>query len=140
MISREAIRLARLLLRLMPDESEATGLLALMLLQDSRRDARLDAAGRLMLLEDQDRSLWDRAEIDEGLELAGRASRMGAGQYTLQAAIAAEHASAPSAAQTAWPRIALLYGALAEVSRSPVVDLNRAVAWRWPTVPSAGSS
>jgi RNA polymerase sigma-70 factor, ECF subfamily len=124
----EAIRLARVLVALMPDEAEAIGLLALMLLQDSRRDARVDAAGELVLLEEQDRSLWDEAEIREGLSLVDEALRRGGGRYALQAAIAAEHARAASADETDWPRIATLYARLARLDPSPVVELNRAVA------------
>ena len=122
----EAIRLARVLVTLMPDESEATGLLALMLLQHSRRDARVDEHGQLVLLEDQDRSLWRRDEIAEGVVLARRSGPRG--EYGLQAAIAAEHALAPSADAVNWPAIALLYERLAAVAPSLVVDLNRAVA------------
>jgi RNA polymerase sigma-70 factor (ECF subfamily) len=122
----EAIRLARVLVALMPDESEAAGLLALMLLQHSRRDARIDEHGGLVLLEDQDRSLWRRDEIAEGVALARRAGL--AGEYGLQAAIAAEHALAPSADAVNWHAIAVLYERLAAVAPSPVVDLNRAVA------------
>jgi RNA polymerase sigma-70 factor (ECF subfamily) len=122
----EAIRLARVLVALMPDESEAAGLLALMLLQHSRRDARIDEHGELVLLEDQDRSLWRRDEIAEGVALARRAGL--AGEYGLQAAIAAEHALAPSADAVNWHAIAVLYERLAAVAPSPVVDLNRAVA------------
>ncbi len=121
----EAIRLARVLRSLMPDEAEAAGLLALMLLQDSRRDARTGPAGELVLLEEQDRGLWDRGQIEEGLELV---ERLPAGSYALQAAIAAEHARAPSPEATDWPRIAHLYGLLARAAPGPVVELNRAVA------------
>ena len=121
----EAIRLARLLHRLMPDEPEAAGLLALTLLQDSRRDARTGPGGEVVLLEDQDRSLWDRAQIDEGLELV---RRLPPGPYGLQAAVAAEHARAVRAADTDWARIAELYGLLARAAPGPVVELNRAVA------------
>src|SRR5207237_9110665 len=96
-LAAEAIRLARMLVALMPDEPDAIGLLALLLLQDSRREARVDAGGELVLLDEQDRSLWDQAEIEEGLALAGRAVR-GGGRYALQAAIAAEHARAASGA------------------------------------------
>ena len=125
----EAIRLAKLLAVLMPDEPEALGLLALMLLQDSRRDARLDAAGHLVLLEDQDRSRWNRARIDEGARLLERAlARRRVGPYQLQAAIAAVHASAGQPGQTDWARIAELYSALATLEPSPVIELNRAVA------------
>jgi RNA polymerase sigma-70 factor (ECF subfamily) len=124
----EAIRLGRVLVALMPDEAEAIGLLALMLLQDSRRDARVDPAGELVLLEEQDRSLWDEAEIREGMEFVDEALRRGGGRYVLQAAIAAEHARAASASETDWARIAALYGGLAQLDPSPVVELNRAVA------------
>jgi RNA polymerase sigma-70 factor, ECF subfamily len=121
----EAIRLARVLRALMPDEPEVAGLLALMLLQDSRRDARTGPGGELVLLEDQDRRLWDRGEIDEGIEIV---RGLPAGPYALQAAIAAEHAGAAHASETNWRRIAELYGALAQAAPSPVVELNRAVA------------
>jgi RNA polymerase sigma-70 factor (ECF subfamily) len=125
----EAIRLVRLLAALMPGEPEVVGLLALMILQDSRRGARVDADGRLVLLEDQDRSRWDRAEIEEGLELMGQAfAAARPGPYQLQAAIAAEHARAATASQTRWGRIAGLYAALVTMAPSPVVELNRAVA------------
>jgi RNA polymerase sigma-70 factor (ECF subfamily) len=127
-LAAEAIRLARVLVASMPDEAEAIGLLALMLLQDSRRDARVDAAGELVLLEDQDRSLWDEPEIREGQSLVDEALRRGGGRYALQAAIAAEHARAASADETDWPRIAALYARLARLDPSPVVELNRAVA------------
>ena len=125
----EAIRLARALSRLMPDEPEATGLLALMLLHHARRHARLDAAGDVITLEDQDRSLWDSGEIEEAevlLEAALRHRR--AGPYQLQAAIAACHTAAADAADTDWAQIASLYELLARVVPSPVVALNRAVA------------
>jgi RNA polymerase sigma-70 factor (ECF subfamily) len=121
----EAIRLARVLRGLMPDEAEVAGLLALMLLQHSRRDARMDGAGDLVLLEDQDRSRWKRGEIEEGLSLI---IPLRPGPYALQAAIAAEHARAPTAEATDWRRIAELYGLLAQVAPGPVVELNRAVA------------
>jgi RNA polymerase sigma-70 factor (ECF subfamily) len=124
----EAIRLGRVLVSLMPDEPEVLGLLALMLLQDSRRDARVGPAGELVLLEDQDRATWDRAEIEEGLALIDRALRRGPGPYRLQAAIAAEHARAARADQTDWRRIAALYDELVELLPGPVVALNRAVA------------
>src|ERR671935_647879 len=122
----------------MPDEAEAIGLLALMLLQDSRREARVDAGGDLVLLEDQDRSLWDQAEIEEGLALAARAARGGRGRYGLQAAIAAEHARAQTAADTDWARIASLYCELAQLDPSPVVELNRAVAVALAESPARG--
>ncbi|HEY6653696.1 MAG TPA: RNA polymerase sigma factor [Solirubrobacterales bacterium] len=138
-LSGEAIRLAGTLARLMPDESEALGLLALMLLQDSRREARVDAEGELVLLEDQDRSLWDRREIETGLGVLERASRLGpAGPYVLQAAIAAEHARAESPAETEWPRIAFLYGLLARAQPSPVIELNRAAAVAMAEGPERG--
>jgi RNA polymerase sigma-70 factor, ECF subfamily len=121
----EAIRLARVLRTLMPDESEVAGLLALMLLQDSRRDARTGPEGQLVLLEDQDRGLWDRGQIEEGLAIV---ERLPPGPYALQAAIAAEHARAASGEATDWRRIADLYGLLARMTPGPVVELNRAVA------------
>lgn len=125
----EAIRLARLLAELLPSEPENLGLLALMLLQDSRRNARVDDAGALVPLEEQDRSLWDRQEIEEGLRLAGEVLRANdAGPYALQAAIAAEHARAKSAAETDWPRIASLYASLESIYPTPVIRLNHAVA------------
>ena len=125
----EAIRLGRLLARLMPDHAETAGLLALMLLQDSRRAARVDAAGDVVLLDDQDRSLWDRDRIEEGICMLGRAARLERdGPYQVQAAIAAVHASAASAAATDWHRIVGLYDELALIAPSPVVDLNRAAA------------
>jgi RNA polymerase sigma-70 factor (ECF subfamily) len=128
-LCREAIRLSRLLARLMPDEPEALGLLALMLLQDSRREARCDARGEPVLLQDQDRSRWDRISIAEGMGLVERALRLGPpGAYTLQAAVAALHAAAPRAADTDWAQIAQLYAVLERVAPSPVVTLNRAVA------------
>jgi RNA polymerase sigma-70 factor (ECF subfamily) len=121
----EAIRLTRVLRALMPDEAEVAGLLALMLLQGSRRDARTGPDGQLVLLGEQDRSLWHRDEIEEGL---GLLRRLPPGPYALQAAIAAEHARAPTAEATDWARIAALYGLLARAAPSPVVELNRAVA------------
>ena len=123
----------------MPDESEALGLLALMLLQDSRREARVDAAGELVLLEDQDRSLWDRREIETGLGLLERATRLAPpGPYVLQAAIAGEHARASRPAETDWPRIASLYGLLARAQPSPVIELNRAAAVAMAEGPERG--
>ena len=125
----EAIRLGKLLSVLMPDEAEAFGLLSLMLLQDSRRDARTDELGELVLLEDQDRTLWNRERIDEGLRVLDRAlSLRRSGPYQLQAAIAALHAQASTANQTDWRQIALLYAELDRATGSPVVALNRAVA------------
>jgi RNA polymerase sigma-70 factor, ECF subfamily len=135
----EAIRLAGTLARLMPDESEALGLLALMLLQDSRRDARVGSGGELVLLEEQDRSLWDRREIDTGLGLLDRAARLGPpGPYVLQAAIAGEHARAATPAKTNWFRIASLYELLARAQPSPVIALNRAVAVAMTAGPERG--
>ena len=125
----EAIRLGRLLRELLPAEPEVGGLLALMLLHDSRRDTRTDETGAVVLLEDQDRSRWDRAKIAEGVALVADALRTGEpGGYAVQAAIAALHAGAPSARATDWTQIAALYGALARLHPSPVVELNRAVA------------
>jgi len=127
-LSGEAIRLGRLLLELLP-EPEVMGLLALMLLQESRRKARTSPTGDLVLLENQDRSLWNRDQIAEGKSLLERAlSSRRFGPYTLQAAIAAVHAEAPSAAATDWAQIVALYGLLAQLEPSPVVELNRAVA------------
>jgi len=125
----EAIRLGRVLCAIDPTDPEGRGLLALMLLHDSRREARVDAAGALVLLEDQDRSLWDGAQIDEGLKLVDAALQMGRiGPYQLQAAIAALHAEARTPAATDWAQIAALYGELGRVQPSPVVQLNGAVA------------
>jgi RNA polymerase sigma-70 factor (ECF subfamily) len=138
-LSAEAIRLARVLARLMPDEPEATGLLALMLLHDARRLARVDASGDLITLEDQDRSLWDAAEIGEGVEVLDGALRYGRpGPYQVQAAIAACHVTAPAADQTDWAQIAGLYGRLAEFLPTPVVELNYAVAVGMARGPAAG--
>jgi RNA polymerase sigma-70 factor, ECF subfamily len=138
-LSGEAIRLGGTLARLMPDEPEALGLLALMLLQDSRREARVDDSGELVLLEDQDRSQWDQREIETGLGLLERATRLGPpGSYVLQAAIAAEHAKASSAAETDWRRIASLYELLSRAQPSPVVALNRAVAVAMAEGPEGG--
>ena len=138
-LSAEAIRLARLLAELMPDEPESLGLLALLLLHDARREARTSEAGDLVLLEDQDRSRWDRAEIDEGQALLDRALRIGrAGPYQVQAAIAALHDTAPTASATDWREIAALYGRLAELAPSPVIELNRAVAIALAEGPAAG--
>ena len=120
----EAIRLGKLLAVLMPDESEVLGLLALMLLQDSRREARLAPTGELVLLEDQDRTLWNRDRVAEGLRVLERASALRrTGPYVLQAAIAAAHAE-----DRPWEEIVLLYDRLADLAPSPVVELNRAVA------------
>ncbi|WP_339156114.1 RNA polymerase sigma factor [Actinomadura luteofluorescens] len=125
----EAIRLARLLHDLAPDDPEVTGLLALLLLQHSRHAARTDGAGDLVALEDQDRSRWDRAAIAEGAALVDEALRRGEpGPYQVQAAIAACHGTARTAGETDWPQIAALYGRLEAMSPGPVVRLNRAVA------------
>jgi RNA polymerase sigma-70 factor (ECF subfamily) len=138
-LSAEAIRLARTLAQLMPDEPEADGLLALMLLQDARRDARVDADGQLVTLEHQDRARWDRDEIDEGLGVLDKALRRGrSGAYQVQAAIAACHATAARASDTDWAEIAALYGRLAVLLPSPVVELNRAVAVGMSEGPAAG--
>jgi RNA polymerase sigma-70 factor (ECF subfamily) len=135
----EGIRLARLVVELLPEEAEARGLLALMLLQDSRRTARLGPEGELVLLEDQDRTGWDRTRIAEGRAELDRALRAGPpGAYRLQAAIAAEHADARAWADTDWPRIAALYGDLARLLPSPVVEVNRAVAVGFADGPAAG--
>jgi RNA polymerase sigma-70 factor, ECF subfamily len=137
-LSQEAIRLGRLLVERLP-EPEVLGLLALMLLQESRHAARVSQEGELILLEDQDRSLWNRAFIDEGKVLVERALVSRAfGPYTLQAAIAALHADAPSADKTDWPQIAELYGLLLRIHPSPVIELNRAVAIAMRDGPSAG--
>ena len=125
----EAIRLGRVLLRLLPDEAEARGLLSLMLLQHSRRDSRISDQGDLVLLEEQDRSRWDHDMIDEGLAvLEGAMALRRPGPYQVQAAIAAIHARAPRPEDTDWPQIAVLYDTMAEMAPSPVVELNRAVA------------
>ncbi len=138
-LSAEAIRLAGVLARLMPDEPEAGGLLALMLLHDARRGARLDASGDLITLEDQDRSLWDAAAISEGIAILEAALRCGRpGPYQIQAAIAACHATAPTSDRTDWPQIAALYGRLAEFLPTPVVELNYAVAVGMARGPAAG--
>ncbi len=137
-LSAEAIRLGRLLYGMLPDP-EAAGLLALMLLHESRREARSGTDGDLVLLEAQDRSRWDRALIEEGLQLVPRAlSARPVGVYALQAAIAAVHAEAREAAATDWTQIAGLYGLLARVDPSPVVELNRAVAVAMGEGPAAG--
>ena len=135
----EAIRLARTLSRLMPDEPEAMGLLALMLLHDARRVARTDEAGDLVPLEEQDRSRWDAGKIAEGVRLLKAALRLGrTGPYQLQAAIAACHATAAEAADTDWAEIATLYGRLVRLVPSPVVKLNRAVAVGMAEGPAVG--
>ncbi|HLY14732.1 MAG TPA: RNA polymerase sigma factor [Candidatus Limnocylindrales bacterium] len=135
----EAIRLGRVLAELMPDEPEVLGLLALMLLQDARREARVGSTGDLILLEDQDRSRWDRTRIEEGARLVERALRMQrTGPYQLQAAIAAVHDEAVDPAGTDWAQVVGLYGLLARIAPSPVVDLNLAVAVAFVDGPAAG--
>ncbi len=135
----EAIRLARVLAGLMPRQPEVLGLLALMLLTDARRPARLDAAGELVRLEDQDRSLWDREAITEGLALSAAAAAHGpAGPYTIQSRIAAAHAASAQTGQTDWPKIARLYAWLARFAPGPVVELNRAAAIAMAEGPEAG--
>jgi RNA polymerase sigma-70 factor (ECF subfamily) len=137
-LSGEAIRLGRLLVELLPDP-EAVGLLALMLLHESRRPARATPEGDIILLEEQDRTRWEAGLIAEGKALVARALRSGpVGPYTLQAAIAAVHASAATAAATDWRQIAALYDALLALSPSPVVELNRAVAVAMRDGPAAG--
>jgi len=137
-LSSEAIRLGRVLLELLPDP-EVAGLLALMLLHDARRAARSDGAGDLVLLEDQDRALWDRAMIDEGLRLVDRAFASGeVGAYTIQAAISGVHATARDVRDTDWGRIVALYDLLLRAEPSPVAELNRAVAIAMRDTPEAG--
>jgi len=139
-LSGEAIRLGRLLIELL-QEPEAVGLLALMLLHDSRRAARTSPNGDLILLEDQDRALWNRNQITEGVSLVARARAQASGQvgpYTIQAAIATVHAQAPSAAATDWGHIVALYDLLLQAHPSPVVELNRAVAVAMRDNPEAG--
>jgi RNA polymerase sigma-70 factor, ECF subfamily len=133
----EAIRLARVLIETLPDEPEAQALLALMLLQHSRREARLDESGEMVLLSDQDRSLWDRSQIDQGLRLVEGLTGV-VGPYSIQARIAAEHARAEQAAETDWRRIGLLYGQLRRIQPSPVIELNRAIAVAMDEGPAAG--
>jgi RNA polymerase sigma-70 factor (ECF subfamily) len=135
----EAIWLARVVRELLPFEPEAAGLLALMLLQHSRRDARTGSAGELVLLEDQDRARWDHAMIDEGLDVLDRAMATGRpGEYQIQAAIAAQHARAPRPEDTDWAQIAAFYGGLVALLPTPVVRLNRAVAIAMADGPAAG--
>jgi RNA polymerase sigma-70 factor (ECF subfamily) len=137
-LTAEAIRLGRLLLELLPDP-EAEGLLALMLLHESRRDARAAEDGEIILLEDQARSRWDHRLISEGTALVGQALRSGRiGAYTIQAAISAVHAEAGTAAETDWNRIVVLYSVLLRIDSSPVVELNRAVAVAMRDGPGAG--
>ena len=138
-LSAEAIRLGRVLVSLLPDEPEAMGLLALMLLHDARRAARVSPSGELVTLEDQDRTLWDASEIAAGERLLETALRLGSpGPYQVQAAIAACHATAPKAADTDWPQIASLYAELRKYVPSPVVALNHAVAVAMADGPAAG--
>jgi RNA polymerase sigma-70 factor (ECF subfamily) len=138
-LCREAIRMGRVLCALLPQEREARGLLALMLLHDARRAARTTGDGDIVLLEDQDRSLWSAEQIAEGLAHAAAAmTSQEVGPYAVQAAIAAEHARAETAAETDWRRIASLYGALLAARPSPVVELNRAVAVAMSDGPEAG--
>jgi predicted RNA polymerase sigma factor len=138
-LSREAIRLARLVHGLLPDDPEATGLLALMLLIDARRPARADAAGDLVPLAEQDRTLWDRGLVAEGAALVEGAVAQGAvGEYQLQAAIAAVHDRARTADETDWRQILALYGLLEQMTANPVVTLNRAVAAAMAEGPEAG--
>jgi RNA polymerase sigma-70 factor (ECF subfamily) len=135
----EAIRLGRLLCELMPDEAEAWGLYALMLLHDSRGGARVDAAGRYVALDEQDRALWDRERIAVGLGALERAVRLRMpGRYQLQAAITALHVQAADPDATDWRQIAGLYSALAELDPSPVVQLNRAAAVAFADGPGDG--
>ena len=137
-LSGEAIRLGRLLVQLLP-EPEVTGLLALMVLHESRRPARTSATGDLVLLEQQDRSLWNQTQINEGIAFVERAlSSKRIGPYTLQAAIAAVHAEAPSAEQTDWAQIVALYDVLLRVEPSPIIQLNRAVAIAMRDGPAKG--
>jgi RNA polymerase sigma-70 factor, ECF subfamily len=140
-LSREAIRLGRLLVELVADDAlagEPRGLLALMLLHDARRDTRTDEHGDVVLLEDQDRARWDRAQIDEALELVPQALRGGGGPYGLEAAIAALHCSALRAAETDWAQIAAIYAERYRRAPSPIVELNRAVAIAMSEGPAAG--
>src|SRR5258706_11948418 len=135
----EAIRLGRVLVALMPRSAEARGLLALMLLHDSRRETRLDAAGELVLLDDQDRARWDRAKIQEGVTVLDEALALDApGPYQVQAAISALHAGAATPDATDWAQIAALYDTLAVMMPSPVVEVNRAVAVAMAQGPAAG--
>jgi RNA polymerase sigma-70 factor, ECF subfamily len=137
----EAIWLTRVVDRLLPGQAEVLGLLALMLLQHSRREARLDGRGGLVLLEDQDRARWDHEMIDEGVaQLDAAIALRASGPFQLQAAIASLHAQAPRPEHTDWPQIATLYSALAESAPSPVVELNRAVAVAMADGPGAGLS
>jgi RNA polymerase sigma-70 factor (ECF subfamily) len=135
----DALRLARGLVVLLPGEPEPLGLLALMVLHDSRREARVTDEGELVLLEDQDRAKWKRSEIDEGIRLVESALAMRRpGAYQVQAAIAAVHAEARTAAETDWRQIAVLYGQLLRYEPTPVVELNRAVAVSFAATPDQG--
>jgi len=138
-LSSEAIRLCRVLVDLLPESAEARGLLALMLLHDSRRKTRLDAAGNIVLLNEQDRTRWDRAKINEGIAVLDEALLLNApGVYQVQAAISALHAEAPTPEDTDWTQIAGLYGTLVMMMPSPVVEVNRAVAVAMAQGPNAG--
>jgi predicted RNA polymerase sigma factor len=138
-LTTEATRLTRLLLRLMPDDGEVAGLLALMLLTDARRAARTDARGSLIPLAEQDRTRWNGDQITEGIALVSRTLGRGSiGPYQLQAAIAALHDEASTAPETDWPQIAALYEVLERISPGPVVTLNRAVAVAMVDGPLAG--
>lgn len=138
-LSTEAVRLGQVLADLMPDDPEGLGLLALMLLHDARRDSRQTQEGLPVLLEDQDRSIWDRGKIGQGVSLLDRALRMGRpGQYQVQAAVAALHCQAERAENTDWSQIAALYGSLSQIQPSPVVELNRAVAVAMASSPEQG--
>jgi predicted RNA polymerase sigma factor len=138
-LSEEAIRLARLAHRMLPDDPETAGLLALMLLTDTRRRARTDDAGDLVPMPEQDRRLWDRARIAEGVALLDDAIARGrVGEYQIQAAIAAIHDRTPRAEDTDWPQIVALYGLLEQVTGNPIVTLNRAVAAAMAEGPWAG--
>lgn len=138
-LSEEAIRLARILHRLLPGEAEATGLLSLFLLIDARRGARIDASGEIVSLEDQDRATWDTQRIAEGRDLIVLSLQTSSpGPFSLQAAIAAVHADADSVTTTDWAQIVALYDMLSTVSPSPVITLNRAVAVAMRDTPEAG--
>jgi RNA polymerase sigma factor (sigma-70 family) len=138
-LSNEAIRLARMLHRVLPDDAEATGLLSLMLLTDARRPARVGPDGELISLADQDRSKWDRHKIDEGVALVTEALPRGnVGPYLLQAAIAALHDEAPSTEATDWPQILALYTLLARMSDNPMIALNQSIAYAMVHGPAAG--
>ncbi|HEX4165715.1 MAG TPA: DUF6596 domain-containing protein, partial [Bryobacteraceae bacterium] len=135
----DALRLARGLSALLPEEPEAMGLLALMLLHDSRSDARVNEAGDLVLLDDQDRTKWKHPQIEEGIRLVEQALQMGRpGPHQIQGAIAAVHAEARSSADTDWPQIAILYEQLLHYDRTPVIELNRAVAVSFAADPIKG--